>query len=124
MIVSRAVGRRPCGRAPPPLPASASAVGFGAVTTRAFTSILTALALAGTILVGPVLAQPAVAGEVWRGPCPQDAPPGVRLPDRPGCRERAARENLKATAPGSIDLGGGTSLRIGGRVRADYDLRR
>ena len=47
--------------------------------------------------------------------CPQDAPPGVRLPDRPECRE-APPAAVRATAPGFIDLGNDTSLRVSGRA--------
>lgn len=74
--------------------------------------LLVALVLAAAAL-------PAAAGE--RGAaqrprlCPQDAPPGVRLPDRPECRE-AAPAPVRATAPGFIDLGNGTSVRVSGRA--------
>ncbi len=52
---------------------------------------------------------------------PWDLPPGVRMPDRPGCpparvpeaRPRPGRE------PGFIDLGNGTEVRINGRIRAE-----
>lgn len=70
------------------------------------------------VLVLTAAALPAVAGE--RGTrmprlCPQDAPPGVRLPDRPECRE-APPAAVRATAPGFIDLGNDTSLRVSGRA--------
>jgi hypothetical protein len=65
---------------------------------------------------------PAFAREApRRPPCPGDAPPGVRLPDRPGCREREA---APATRPGFLDLGGGSSVRVGGRVRGEVEMRR
>ncbi|KMO31501.1 hypothetical protein [Methylobacterium aquaticum] len=65
-----------------------------------------------------VAALPAAAGE--RGArlprlCPQDAPSGVRLPDRPDCRE-APPAAVRATAPGFVDLGNGTALRVSGRA--------
>jgi hypothetical protein len=53
-----------------------------------------------------------------------DAPPGVRVPDRPGCKPaqtpKAAEPGLKAgREPGFVDLGNGTEVRIGGRVRVE-----
>jgi hypothetical protein len=59
--------------------------------------------------------------------CPRPgASVGVRDPDRPGCRSEARpkpenRPALKAgERPGFIDIGGGTELRVGGRVRMDH----
>lgn len=57
-------------------------------------------------------------------------PPGmeVRLP--PGCEEplasrsKAERRNGIRAEQGFIDLGNGTKVRISGRVRAEYGLRR
>ena len=57
-------------------------------------------------------------------------PPGmeVRLP--PGCEEplasrsKAERRNGIRAEQGFIDLGNGTQVRISGRVRAEYRLRR
>ncbi|UHC16357.1 hypothetical protein LRS73_28575 [Methylobacterium currus] len=72
--------------------------------------------LAALLVTAAVL--PAAAGERGARPprlCPQDAPPGVRLPDRPECRE-APPAAVRATAPGFIDLGNGTSLRVSGRA--------
>lgn len=65
-----------------------------------------------------IAALPAAAGErSAQRPrlCPQDAPPGVRLPDRPECRE-APPTSVRATAPGFVDLGNDTSLRVSGRA--------
>ncbi len=75
------------------------------------------------VLVALALSAPAVARDATpRGPCPADAPEGVRLPDRLGCRERTP---LKAgRAPGTIEIAPGTTLRMGGRVRYDYEMRR
>jgi hypothetical protein len=62
-----------------------------------------------------------------------DAPPGVRAPLPPGCRApgRAAPPAKGADAvqkagksPGFIDLGNGSEVRIGGRVRVDTMFRR
>ncbi|WP_082478727.1 MULTISPECIES: hypothetical protein [unclassified Methylobacterium] len=56
-----------------------------------------------------------------RLPCPQDAPEGVRLPDRPGC------STLPTARPpdgdGFRDVGG-VRLRVGGRVGAEYGSAR
>ena len=39
-------------------------------------------------------------------------------PYEPGSAVRAGRD------PGFVDLGNGTEVRVGGRVRMDYDVRR
>ena len=57
-------------------------------------------------------------------------PPGmeVRLP--PGCEEPLPASRSKAERPGLraeqgfIDLGNGTQVRVSGRVRAEYGIRR
>jgi hypothetical protein len=58
-------------------------------------------------------------------------PPGmeVRLP--PGCEEplpagrsKAERQGSVRAEQGFIDLGNGTQVRISGRVRAEYGIRR
>jgi hypothetical protein len=79
---------------------------------------LTILALAGNA--------PAAAKEC-RMP---KAPPGVALQMPPECRqaraanrdERASPERLR-TENGFVDLGNGTQVRIGGRVRAEMGFR-
>ncbi len=56
---------------------------------------------------------------------PADAPPGVRAPPAPGCAAGAAAKPFAEEAaragkePGFVDLGNGSSLRVGGRVRVD-----
>lgn len=74
-----------------------------------------------------VAAAPAAAGERAPRPrlCPQDAPPGVRLPDRPECREAEARgvRAAERPAPGFIDLGSGMQVRIGGRAAFEAGTR-
>jgi hypothetical protein len=55
---------------------------------------------------------------------PADAPPGVRVPDRPGCKPsppgKLVESGLKTgREPGFIDLGNGTDVRVSGRVRVD-----
>ncbi|BCM87469.1 hypothetical protein NS228_03000 [Methylobacterium indicum] len=81
--------------------------------------------LALAVLVPAAVALPAVAGERGVRParlCPQDAPPGVRLPDRPDCRE-APQAVRSGAAPGFIDLGNGTSLRVSGRAAYEVGAR-
>ncbi|KAB1073511.1 hypothetical protein F6X51_11460 [Methylobacterium planeticum] len=70
-------------------------------------------------------AAPAPAGErpARARLCPEDAPEGVRLPPQPGCGPQA-RPRAAAASDGFRDLGNGVKLRIGGRVSADYDVRR
>jgi hypothetical protein len=62
-----------------------------------------------------------------------NAPPGVRVQVPPGCRQTAgatapakgADTMQKAgRTPGFIDLGNGSEVRIGGRVRVDTIYRR
>ena len=59
-----------------------------------------------------------------------DLPPGARVAIPPECRDVVrARESGSAGArlkaqQGFIDLGGGTSVLIGGRVRAEMGVRR
>ncbi|ACA17450.1 hypothetical protein M446_3039 [Methylobacterium sp. 4-46] len=78
------------------------------------------------VLLGLVAAAGAArGGEARPRLCPQDAPPGVRLPDRPGCREAPRPEPLRAgPAPGFVDLGNGTQLRVGGRAVFEAGTRR
>jgi hypothetical protein len=60
-----------------------------------------------------------------------EVPPGVRTQLPPGCQEptRAGqpqvkqRDHVRADA-GFVDLGNGTKVRIGGRVRAEVGVRR
>jgi hypothetical protein len=56
-----------------------------------------------------------------------DLPPGVQVRIPPECqgivKQRAENDRVKA-APGAIDLGNGTTVRIGGRVRAEATVRR
>ncbi|WP_238192713.1 hypothetical protein [Methylobacterium frigidaeris] len=85
---------------------------------------MTARLLAALVLMAAAL--PASAAE--RGTrmprlCPQDAPPGVRLPDRPDCRE-VPPAAVRATAPGFIDLGNDTSLRVSGRAAYEVGYTR
>jgi hypothetical protein len=57
-------------------------------------------------------------------------PPGVEVRLPPGCEEplasrsKAERRNGIRAEQGFIDLGNGTQVRISGRVRAEYGLRR
>ncbi|BAQ47862.1 MULTISPECIES: hypothetical protein [Methylobacterium] len=84
-----------------------------------------AFVLAALAIAPGVLAQPALAGERGARParlCPQDAPPGVRLPERPECRE-APQAVRAGSARGFIDLGNGTSLRVSGRAAYEFGAR-
>lgn len=96
------------------------------MTARPFAAlVLAALILAALAIAPGVLAQPAPAGERGARParlCPQDAPPGVRLPDRPECRE-APQAVRAGSAPGFVDLGNGTSLRVSGRAAYEFGAR-
>ncbi|MGC5780494.1 hypothetical protein [Methylobacterium sp. NFXW15] len=53
--------------------------------------------------------------------CAEDLPEGVRLPGTPPC---PATPNRKPKADGFRDLGNGLSVRIGGRVSAEYGMNR
>lgn len=60
-----------------------------------------------------------------------DAAPGVRIQLPPGCdkdrrgtAERQIDERLAGGEPGFVDLGNGTKVRIGGRVRAEVGVSR
>jgi hypothetical protein len=77
------------------------------------------LALAGT--------ESAVAKEC-RMP---DLRPGVRVQLPPGCKDpiktgvdRADEQSRLRSDAGSIDLGNGTKVKVGGRVRAEVGIRR
>lgn len=79
--------------------------------------------LATILLAFPAAAEPCrkpgeAAARPGRNPtsCPPPAPRKVEPydPDRARAGSR----------PGFIDLGGGTEVRIGGRARMDYDVRR
>lgn len=56
-----------------------------------------------------------------------DLPPGVQVRVPPECqglvKQRTDNDRVKAD-PGAIDLGNGTTVRIGGRVRAETTVRR
>ena len=61
-----------------------------------------------------------------------DAPPGVRVQVPPGCEAPKGSVTTKpgqapvktGREPGFVDLGNGTEVRIGGRVRADTVFHR
>jgi hypothetical protein len=73
-----------------------------------------------------------VAAEAAAKECrpPADWPPGVRPPAGRDCNGTAPpakpfREETRAGRdPGTIDLGNGSSVRVGGRVRVDAATRR
>ena len=85
-------------------------------------SLVLAIA-AGLVTVGPAQAK----GCQGDG----DLPPGVRVPERPGClpRQRSPARDTKPAVkagrqPGFIDLGNGAELRINGQVDAEALRRR
>jgi hypothetical protein len=79
-------------------------------------------------LVLPALSATAAAARDCRPP--PDAPPGVRVPPPPGCLASPPPQAPRGDAlragrqDGFVDLGGGSSVRIGGRVRVDAAGRR
>lgn len=54
--------------------------------------------------------------------CPENAPEGVRLPQRPGCGPARQKPALRDDQ-GFRDIGG-VKLRVGGRVGAEYGFGR
>jgi hypothetical protein len=84
-------------------------------------------------MIRPFIALSAVllaVGPTWAGEarprprlCPEDLPDGAHLPPQPGCDGRD-RAPVKGRGDGFVDLGNGTSVRIGGRATAEYGVRR
>ena len=68
-------------------------------------------------------------GSVAAASCPADDAARRRAAGRPECRPAQKLEphdpdrQRAARRPGFIDLGNGTEVRVGGRVRMDYDAR-
>ncbi|WP_404292074.1 hypothetical protein ACD578_07590 [Microvirga sp. RSM25] len=84
--------------------------------------LLSAIVALLIVAIGPALAKEC------RMP---DVPPGVRVQVPPECRDRfqdrrmeAERQDTLRASQGFIDLGNGTQVRIGGRVRAEVTGRR
>jgi hypothetical protein len=81
--------------------------------------LLTVLASSLLMLAGPVLAKEC------RIPDPKPGQP-LQVPSE--CKDAVRPNQQKAEAlkgePGTIDLGNGTTVRIGGRVRAETGWRR
>jgi hypothetical protein len=84
-------------------------------------------------LILPLAALFVTGGPAVAKGCPGDGelPPGVRMPERPGCPPRpgSSARDIKPTAksgrqPGFIDLGNGAELRVGGQVDAEAMRRR
>ena len=79
-----------------------------------------------------VLSAAGIAGAEAKECRPPEAPPGVRVQAAPGCRPPVAAAPAKGTdamqragtTPGFIDLGNGSEVRIGGRVRVDTTYSR
>lgn len=74
----------------------------------------------------------ATGGSVLAKECRMpDVPPGVRVQLPPGCKDpirsgrlEAGRQDSLRANQGFIDLGNGTQVRIGGRVRVEAGARR
>jgi hypothetical protein len=82
--------------------------------------------LSTSLVAGLAVVQPSAAKDC-RFMAP---PPGVRVPERAGCKPppttaRNTRPETKASrTPGFFDLGNGTQLRIGGSVDLEMRSRR
>ena len=82
------------------------------------------MTLLRAIIVASTASLSAVGPAAAKDCRPADAPPGVDVPDRPGCKPsrpaKPAETGLKAgREPGFIDLGNGTEVRFSGRVRTE-----
>lgn len=79
-----------------------------------------ALLLVALALTGPAHAEACrrTESEASRAGPAAPCPPGRRVEPYDPDAVRAGRR------PGTIDFGNGTEVRIGGRVRMDYDVRR
>ena len=79
-----------------------------------------------SVLAGLAMAHPAAARDCR----PVEAPPGVRMPERAGCKPADPDRGAKPAAakagraPGFIDLGNGTEVRIGGKAEVEVQGRR
>ena len=78
------------------------------------------LAVAGSLAVGvgPALADPCRGAKARKASRLSECAPPRKVEPYDPDRVRAGR------TPGFIDLGNGTEVRIGGRVRMEYDVRR
>lgn len=82
--------------------------------TRPLIALMAILLAAGSAQAGEVRARPRL--------CPEDLPDGAHLPAQAGCAGRD-RSPVKGRGDGFVDLGNGTSVRIGGRATAEYGVR-
>lgn len=76
------------------------------------------------ILALLVLAAPAIAAETCRTDRNKVRGADGRCRAAEKVRPYEPDRVRAGSQPGFVDLGGGTEVRIGGRVRADYDARR
>ena len=81
--------------------------------------------LPASLVAGLAVVQPGAAKDC-RSIAP---PPGVRVPERAGCKPppttaRQRPETKAGRTPGFFDLGNGTQLRIGGSVEVEMRSRR
>jgi hypothetical protein len=81
---------------------------------RAAALLLVASILPGAARAEACRGEPSRSGRAAATPCREEDRLRPYEPDRP----RSDR------APGSIDLGNGSELRVGGRVGMDYEVRR
>ncbi|GJD33771.1 hypothetical protein [Methylobacterium aerolatum] len=82
-----------------------------------------AVALACAATSAALTTSPPAAERPRPSLCPDDLPEGVHLPPQPGCagRDRPAAGGRR---DGFVDLGNGTTVRIGGRAAAEFGARR
>ena len=82
-----------------------------------------------TRLLAGLLALSLPLGAAWAGDrqgprlCPEDLPDGAHLPPQPGCTG-LVRGGTQSRGDGTVHLGGGTSVRLGGRASAGYGATR
>jgi hypothetical protein len=78
--------------------------------------VSSAILIAATLAAGSALA---AERPVRPRLCPDDLPDGAHLPVQAGCETATP---AKPRGDGFRDLGNGTSVRIGGRVGAEYGV--
>jgi hypothetical protein len=80
--------------------------------------------MSASLVAGLAVSQPGAAKDC-RSIAP---PPGVRVPERAGCKPPPTTDKRPKTkagrTPGFFDLGNGTQLRIGGSVEVEMRSRR
>ena len=84
--------------------------------------VLHSHALAALLWIGGALAVAAAERPAPSRLCPEDAPEGVRLPNRAGCGGTGPEKSVE-DARGFRDMGG-VKLRVVGRVGAEFGAGR